>query len=273
MRAAIIAAAFAASAFAAPYSKRAMVVDYQIDVVTKLVTVTAGQPAPTQPAVANFIADTTAPAPTPEVTVDNSDDQTSTQSSSDDSSTPAPPPPAADQSSSDSASSGPASGSYQDAVLYHHNVHRANHSAPDLSWNQDLADIAATIGQSCYFGHKMYVCGVTNNVRAYANISHRGVNGATYGQNIASGPAPEDVGKVISNMFYNNELPAFDGLYGIADPSDDNFAAWGHFSQLVWKDTSSVGCATIDCSGPGLTEGGGASWFTVCNYAKPGKRE
>jgi len=43
--------------------------------------------------------------------------------------------------------------SYQDTVLYHHNVHRANHSANDLVWNAGLAATALKIAQKCVYGH------------------------------------------------------------------------------------------------------------------------
>jgi len=42
-------------------------------------------------------------------------------------------------------------------------------------------------------------------------------------------------------------------------------------SQIVWKDTTAVGCATYYCGG-GLTNFAGTSnpYFTVCNYSPPG---
>ena len=50
---------------------------------------------------------------------------------------------------------------------------------------------------------------------------------------------------VITNMWYNNELPLFLLFYydqGTLDMS--NFEAWGYFSQIVWKNSTRIGCTT-----------------------------
>jgi hypothetical protein len=71
-------------------------------------------------------------------------------------------------------------------------------------------------------------------------------------------------------MFYNNEVNLFNGLYGQASPDMSNFEKWGHFSQIVWKNTERFGCYTQYC--PGLANVGSnvSPYFTVCNYAPPG---
>jgi hypothetical protein len=42
----------------------------------------------------------------------------------------------------------------------------------------------------------------------------------------------------------------------------------GHFTQLVWKPTASVGCGRTKCNGKGGKEAPG--WFVVCNYYPAG---
>jgi uncharacterized protein YkwD len=42
---------------------------------------------------------------------------------------------------------------YAQAVVDHHNVHRANHSAPSLVWDAGLAATALKIAQSCNYAH------------------------------------------------------------------------------------------------------------------------
>lgn len=160
----------------------------------------------------------------------------------------------ASTSATSSAASSSAT-SYSDIVVAHHNVHRSNHSASALSWDADLAATAASIAATCIYEH---------NTTA---------NGGGYGQNIAAGVASDNVSAVISDLFYNGEVNYFDGLYGEADPDMTNFEDWGHFSQIVWKDTTAVGCATYDCSSSGLANTGGdvSPYFTVCNYSPAGK--
>jgi hypothetical protein len=105
-------------------------------------------------------------------------------------------------------------------------------------------------------------------------ISSRNVDGGGYGQNIAAGAPADNVTAVITELDYNNEMPLFSTSYG--QPTPDNFASafesYGHFTQVVWVNTQSVGCATVDCSKTGLANTGAnvAPYFTVCNYKPPG---
>lgn len=102
------------------------------------------------------------------------------------------------------------------------------------------------------------------------------MDGGEYGQNIAAGVKADNVSAVITELFYNGEVSFYDGLYNdnpkAADPPTTNFHEWGHFSQMVWVDTTEVGCATVDCSSQNLANTGGnvPPYFTVCNYKKQG---
>ena len=108
--------------------------------------------------------------------------------------------------------------------------------------------------------------------------------GGGYGQNIAAGFPPSAIGKVISNGFYNSEFSEYPGPWGQADIDMTNFGKWGHLSQVLWKDTKTVGCYTHTCtpsftdtlkcksdgtsylSGVDCGNGGIPAQFTVCNY-------
>lgn len=281
----MLASALAATAFAKPMEKRQVVVT-TVDVVytTDIVTVTAGQsssaattsaapakssgkhgkhghhhpssyPASSsyQPVPSSYqppqSSSSSAPAPVP-----TTSDVPAPAPTSYSSAAPAPAP-----SSSSSAAAAPQPTSYggtattfQQAVVDHHNYHRANHSAPNIAWDQTLADTAMTIAKTCVYAHSM------------------NVNGGGYGQNIAAGEGASDISTTISDLFYNGEVNKFT-QYGEANPDMSTFESWGHFSQIVWKDSTKVGCATWKCSS-GLTNFDSPSnpYFTVCNYSPPG---
>lgn len=132
---------------------------------------------------------------------------------------------------------------YVDTILRHHNVHRANSNAAPLSWSPALAETARKIGSSCVFDH---------------NVD---MDGGGYGQNIASGFPPWEMGRLITDAFYNSEV----GMYYNYGGEPDGFGPWGHYTQIVWKETREVGCHTMECAGTG------ADHFTVCNYWPAGK--
>ncbi|KAF2097607.1 PR-1-like protein [Rhizodiscina lignyota] len=152
--------------------------------------------------------------------------------------------------------------SYSEIVVMHHNIHRANHSADNMEWDQSLADTALAIAQSCNYAH---------------NVD---MNGGGYGQNIAAGAPSDNISSIITDHFYNDEAPYFIPFYNQATPSDMSdamFDKYGHFTQIVWKGSNKVGCATYDCSGHGNGPNGLGSvaanvppYFTVCNYGPPG---
>ena len=162
MRSGIIAAAFAATAIAVPLQERAVVYDTAVEMVyvTDYVTVTANGAAPTQEAASNDNnyhfghghhwwhgpekqhTKEPAPAPEPEPTTSEIAPTTTAWQPAPTSEAPAQP-----------TASAPASGSYQDTVLHHHNIHRANHSAPDIQWSSSLASTAQKIAASCNYAH------------------------------------------------------------------------------------------------------------------------
>ncbi|KAI7109555.1 hypothetical protein KC339_g738 [Hortaea werneckii] len=146
---------------------------------------------------------------------------------------------------------------YADRVLLAHNVHRANHSAADLTYSNELAAVAQEIASSCVYAHDTTVESTTGN--------------GVYGQNIAAGLTADEVTDVITNLWYNNEVNAYAPYYGQANPGG-NFADYGHFTQVVWQGTTVVGCATQDCSAGGLANVGPnvPPYFTVCNYYEAG---
>lgn len=73
-----------------------------------------------------------------------------------------------------------------------------------------------------------------------------------------------------TNMWYNSEQPSYlPSYYGKNNPDLNTFENWGHYSQMVWLATRSVGCATQLCQPMDIWPGFPA-WYTVCNYYPPG---
>ncbi|KAI2639230.1 CAP domain-containing protein [Xylaria nigripes] len=231
-----------------------------------LVTVTAGTPESTMPpsppvvTVTAGAPDNTMPPSPPVVTV--------TAGAPDSTTPPSPPvvtvtagvpdstaPPTAPQAAATAADD------FQSQALFHHNIHRANHSSPEVTWNDEIAGYAAITAATCHFAHDM-------------NEGNAG-----YGQNIAlygvsSGAlALGETGAIkmaVTNMWYDGEFRAFlPSYYGQTTPDMTNFDTWGHLSQTIWSGSTSIGCAVKFCPA-GTAYSNLDSWFSVCNYHPPG---
>ncbi|KAL4989358.1 CAP domain-containing protein [Aspergillus falconensis] len=156
------------------------------------------------------------------------------------------------QSTATASSTQTAANAYQSNVLYSHNIHRANHSSPDVTWSSDLESSAQILASRCVYEHDT------------------SINGGGYGQNIGYGTSADEVAVMISNLMYNDEMGYYENLYGQATPDMSLFEKWGHFSQIVWKGTTEVGCATVSCPSLGNVDSASAVPFTVCNYSPAG---
>lgn len=169
-----LAVASAVLATAGPVRKRALETEWVYDVVTVTVTADpqpsifvantkpkptteAPAPAPPPPAAAAAKEPETTQAPPPPPPVET------TQA-------PPPPPktepepepepqpepkPEPTQPSNGGTEKVPVSGSYQQVVLDQHNLHRKNHSSPDLKWSDELAQYAKNTAEGCVFEHDM----------------------------------------------------------------------------------------------------------------------
>ncbi|KAJ8121965.1 hypothetical protein ONZ43_g1718 [Nemania bipapillata] len=252
-----IAATSAALALANPLDKRVLETEVVVEYYT--VTVTGNAPAAETPTSVKFrphtkptsIVEQAAPTTTSQpVVVVTVTPEPQPQSSTTVADTPA--------QASDAAS---ASDDFQSTALYHHNIHRANHSSPEMSWNAEIAGYAAITAKTCVFKHDM----------------DEGKGG--YGQNIALwgvSSGAEKLGEsgavkmAATDMWYDGEFNAFlPSYYGQDTPDMSNFESWGHMSQLVWAGSTTVGCAVQYCP-RGTAYATLDAWFTVCNYSPPG---
>lgn len=124
--------------------------------------------------------------------------------------------------------------SEKNEALAIHNQLRAKHNSPALKWDQKLADYAENYATHCNFKH-----------------SH-----GEYGENLAAGYP--SISHAIQGWYNEN----IDYAYNKPQFSSNT----GHFTQLVWKSTTKLGCALIHCDGKNGTPGD----YLVCEYNPPG---
>ncbi|CAR30441.1 CAP domain-containing protein [Lachancea thermotolerans CBS 6340] len=142
---------------------------------------------------------------------------------------------ASSTSSSAAASSTSGSSSFASAILQAHNDKRSLHQdTSSLSWSDELASYAQDYADN-------YDCSGT--------LTH---SGGPYGENLAAGYS----GTGAVDAWYS-EIKSYDW-------SDPNYSSsTGHFTQLVWKSTSEVGCGIKSC-------GSGTGDYVICSYKSAG---
>lgn len=117
---------------------------------------------------------------------------------------------------------------FTSALLNSTNTYRSQHNASDVSWNETLSDFAASYldDGECEFEH----------------------SGGPYGENLAIGYA----NVTVSVEAWGNERDKYDW-------DEPEFSKeTGHFTQLVWVNTTDVGCGRRLC--------GERGWYLACEY-------
>ncbi|KAI8955660.1 CAP domain-containing protein [Xylaria longipes] len=121
---------------------------------------------------------------------------------------------------------------FTSAILNSTNFYRGEHNASAVVWNETLESFASdylgsdAVGDDCEFAH----------------------SGGPYGENLALG-YPNATASVEG---WGNERGEYD--YDKPGFSEET----GHFTQLVWKNTTDVGCGRKLCGEKG--------WYLVCEY-------
>jgi hypothetical protein len=132
-----------------------------------------------------------------------------------------------------------ASGDAQ-AIVDAHNRLRARHCAAPLTWSPRLAQVAQRWANTlrdkgCAFGH----------------------SGGTFGENLAAGSTGTLDAEAVVQMWY-------DEVAKYRFPNGGFSAETGHFTQVVWRGTSRIGCGRSQCKGLDI-------W--VCEYDPAGNWE
>jgi pathogenesis-related protein 1 len=133
-------------------------------------------------------------------------------------------------------------GDEEQAILSYHNQVRASVGVPPLVWSKEVAQHATD------WSARLATQGCT--------IQHSQDNG--YGENIFMGTANQGHDAVIeAAKTWESEKVNFSG-------EALNKSVWsqaGHYTQMVWRDTSDLGCAKASC---------GDNLIVVCNYKPAG---
>lgn len=91
------------------------------------------------------------------------------------------------------------------------------------------------------------------------------MSGTSVAESVPLWNSNEVLANAITNNWYYAEEPAFP--YGVATPTEGATQLY-HFSQIVWKTTTTIGCAATYCDTRILP--GNYGWFVVCNYGPAG---
>ncbi|KAK8161055.1 CAP domain-containing protein [Phyllosticta citrichinensis] len=124
--------------------------------------------------------------------------------------------------------------------LAYHNAHRANHTACSMYWDYSLEAEAKKAADTCVYAHTK---SDGQNMAEYT----------VYGTQLTADNMTTSAG-TFSNMYYS-EGQYFNGFYGLANPTTSQDT--GHFTQMIWKDSYAVGCATTQCN---------SMLLSFCNY-------
>lgn len=127
---------------------------------------------------------------------------------------------------------------FEEEILAQHNILRAKHGVPPLTWNAEIADFAEDWAKTNASKNKMY---------------HRQPN--KYGENIYWKSGGTVSGEEAVDAWYS-EIQYYNySKHGFSMKT-------GHFTQVVWKDSTEVGCGRAKSSRGGT--------YVVCNYNPPG---
>ncbi|KAG5965774.1 hypothetical protein E4U57_001603 [Claviceps arundinis] len=126
---------------------------------------------------------------------------------------------------------------FQSEMLASHNYFRSQHGATPLTWDNTLAQLSQAWANTCIFAHD------------------------SGGEDLAYRTKFKYWGEFV-NMWgsertqYNYSQPKFSEVTG-------------HFTQVVWKNSKTVGCAWKDCGTIGGI-GKALGYYVVCKYSSPG---
>lgn len=145
-----------------------------------------------------------------------------------------------------------------DFICAHEAVRRAppsqpkpNPPLPALTWNQELADLARAHADKCAFEHS-------------SDAARKKAIGAWVGENIAANTGAAYTPEMVVNGWAGEAAD-----YKYQNNSCRKGKMCGHYTQVVWRETTQVGCAKATCGKLKNTAMTDAELW-VCNYLPGG---
>ncbi|XP_054779226.1 pathogenesis-related protein 1-like [Prosopis cineraria] len=122
-----------------------------------------------------------------------------------------------------------------------HNAARSQVGVPNIVWNYTVAS---------------YAQNYANQRKADCQLVHSDGNGGKYGENLAWSSG--DLSGTDAVKLWVDEKAYYHYDSNTCDPGK----VCGHYTQVVWKNSASVGCGKVRCNNGGT--------FIGCNYYPPG---
>eukprot|EP01119_Soliformovum_irregulare_P008903 TRINITY_DN22001_c0_g1_i1.p1 TRINITY_DN22001_c0_g1~~TRINITY_DN22001_c0_g1_i1.p1 ORF type:complete len:313 (-),score=29.27 TRINITY_DN22001_c0_g1_i1:54-992(-) len=135
-------------------------------------------------------------------------------------------------------------------ILNLHNSVRGCFQEKPLSWNFALETAAQNWANKCNFAH---------NDNRKADYSSAGGNQSSVGENISMGGSSAG-GYTMSQLFAGWWSERSQYTCG-TKISSTNYVQFGHYTQILWSDTTTLGCGVALCNRQN---------FLVCDYATSG---
>jgi len=150
-------------------------------------------------------------------------------------------------------SAAPAVPADESAWLTPMNQARAAVGEAPFAWDSLAAQVAATYAAGCNFAH---------NASASSQYAALGGSGGL-GENIAAGAPTETPAAAVASWL--SEAPSYNHATNTCAAGQ----SCGHYTQIVWKASTGVGCAHVSCTTN--SPFGGGDWdFLVCDFSPPG---
>lgn len=146
---------------------------------------------------------------------------------------------------------------------------------PEMSWNTNLATSAMEIANRCDFAHSTY-----SERKTLADNTFSGV-GENYAWTSSGNPITSEQIDYLTELWANEKAdytnPDPDAIandeYVTKPPYCKQGEMCGHYTQMVWSSSTSVGCAAVKCD---ATKAANAvvplnsGTFLVCHYGIAG---